>query len=272
MSEKKEKKQESWVPLLCNYPNSKKVNSVSFEAETMFTRILAQCDDNGNYDADPALLVCGLFSERFRFKMMDVTKALRLRDELVTAKLIELYSVGGETYLHVVEVKKCSRKDVAKDIRFPEMPQVSENKELPAPVTDTLRIRNENETLEQNRTDKNRIEHITTLSDSRFDRFWKVYPKKIGKGAAEKSFVKIKPTEELLQKMISVIEEQKRSQQWLKDGGQYIPNPSTWLNQKRWEDEIINTGANNAGSQQTRKYRQDTEYKSAEQHPNCITI
>ena len=31
---------------------------------------------------------------------------------------------------------------------------------------------------------------------------------------------------------------QKNSQQWKKDNGQYIPNPATWLNQGRWEDEV----------------------------------
>ena len=30
----------------------------------------------------------------------------------------------------------------------------------------------------------------------------------------------------------------KKSYNWNKDNGQYIPNPTTWLNQKRWEDEI----------------------------------
>jgi hypothetical protein len=27
------------------------------------------------------------------------------------------------------------------------------------------------------------------------------------------------------------------SAEWTKDGGQFIPHPATWLNQKRWEDE-----------------------------------
>jgi hypothetical protein len=31
---------------------------------------------------------------------------------------------------------------------------------------------------------------------------------------------------------------QKTSAQWQKDNGQYIPNPATWLNQGRWDDEI----------------------------------
>ncbi|MGN1370621.1 MAG: phage replisome organizer N-terminal domain-containing protein [Aristaeellaceae bacterium] len=72
----------------------------------------------------------------------------------------------------------------------------------------------------------------------RFERFWEAYPRKVGKGAAEKSFSKIKPSEELTDIMIKAVEAAKRSPQWMKDGGQFIPHPATWLNQKRWEDEI----------------------------------
>ena len=74
--------------------------------------------------------------------------------------------------------------------------------------------------------------------DGLFDTFWKEYPKKIGKVVAEKAFYKHKPTPELLEKMLLAIQEQKKSDQWVKDGGQFIPHPSTWLNQKRWEDEL----------------------------------
>lgn len=74
-------------------------------------------------------------------------------------------------------------------------------------------------------------------SGERFKVFWKAYPKKIGKGAAEKSFNKYKPDDALLSEMVKAVETQKRSDQWQKDNGQYIPNPATWLNQKRWEDE-----------------------------------
>ena len=72
----------------------------------------------------------------------------------------------------------------------------------------------------------------------RFDSFWKAYPKKVGKGAAEKAFAKAKPDDTLTEKMLSAVEAAKRSSQWRKDGGQYIPNPATWLNQKRWDDEL----------------------------------
>ena len=74
--------------------------------------------------------------------------------------------------------------------------------------------------------------------ESRFDVFWQAYPKKIGKAYAKKCFDKLNPSAELTERMVKAIEEQKRSLEWKRDNGQYIPNPSTWLNQGRWDDEL----------------------------------
>ena len=73
--------------------------------------------------------------------------------------------------------------------------------------------------------------------DVLFDRFWAVYPRKIAKADAKKAFAKISPDEDLLQKMIKALERDKRSSQWTKDKGQFIPYAATWLNGQRWEDE-----------------------------------
>jgi uncharacterized protein YdaU (DUF1376 family) len=84
-------------------------------------------------------------------------------------------------------------------------------------------------------------EPITNTKDIRqfspcgdFATFWETYPKKVGKGQAEKVFAKIKPTPDLLAQMLEVIGWQEKSKQW-QDG--FIPNPATWLSQRRWEDE-----------------------------------
>ncbi len=82
-----------------------------------------------------------------------------------------------------------------------------------------------------------KIETKTNTYTDRFNTFWEAYPKKIGKVASEKSFKKLKPSSELLNKMLETIEVFKKSDQWNKDGGQFIPNPATWLNQGRWDDE-----------------------------------
>ena len=38
--------------------------------------------------------------------------------------------------------------------------------------------------------------------------------------------------------MLAAIEKSKQSDQWTKDNGQYIPHPSTWIHQRRWEDDL----------------------------------
>lgn len=82
------------------------------------------------------------------------------------------------------------------------------------------------------------IKKCLDKKSEKFDQFWKIYPKKVGKGAARKAFQKIKPSDELFQKMLAALEQQSISEQWLKEGGRYIPNPATWLNQERWDDEL----------------------------------
>lgn len=83
-----------------------------------------------------------------------------------------------------------------------------------------------------------------------FDAFWKSYPRKIAKAAAKKSFDKLKADGQLLNTMLSAIERQKQSKQWQEIT--FIPYASTWLNNRRWEDEaeeqaetiLVQTGIN----------------------------
>lgn len=70
-----------------------------------------------------------------------------------------------------------------------------------------------------------------------FGRFWAAYPKKVGKANCERWFARHKVDEEALQAMLDSLAYLKTTEQWQKDGGQYIPNPQTWLNGRRWEDE-----------------------------------
>lgn len=70
-----------------------------------------------------------------------------------------------------------------------------------------------------------------------FDAFYAAYPRHEGKAAALKAWNKLKPDIVLQTKMGAALNVQKQSQQWIKNNGQYIPMPSTWLNGKRWEDE-----------------------------------
>lgn len=68
-----------------------------------------------------------------------------------------------------------------------------------------------------------------------FDVFWSVYPRKEAKQKAREAWERIKlpPT---LPVLLQAVAEQKTWPQWMKDGGTFIPHPTTWLNGRRWED------------------------------------
>lgn len=85
----------------------------------------------------------------------------------------------------------------------------------------------------------------SAMSDApdRFDRFWSAYPRKVGKVKARKIFERQNPDDALLAVMLSAIVLQAKSAQWQRDGGQYIPHPTTWLNEGRWQDETGPDGA-----------------------------
>lgn len=76
-------------------------------------------------------------------------------------------------------------------------------------------------------------------SAKRFSDFWSAYPKKVGKDAALKQFDLRKVDDALLVEMLTALAIQKQSPGWQKDGGQFIPNPATWLSQGRWQDEAV---------------------------------
>jgi hypothetical protein len=77
-----------------------------------------------------------------------------------------------------------------------------------------------------------------THPEGGFASFWKSYPRKTAKGDAERAWLKLKPSEDLQATIISAVERAKQSEQWQREGGRFIPCPATYLNGKRWEDEV----------------------------------
>jgi hypothetical protein len=69
-----------------------------------------------------------------------------------------------------------------------------------------------------------------------FDKLWSRYPKKVKKQVALGSFMKIRPSNDLFNQMMTSLEQHRRWKGW--SDPKYIPYASTWLNQKRWEDEL----------------------------------
>ena len=101
------------------------------------------------------------------------------------------------------------------------------------PVQQTL---NDSSTDVQLTTNHKPITNINIYNDQ-FEMFWKSYPKKTAKESAKKAWIKIKPNDELIAKITKAVKDQKLSDR----EQQFIPHAATWLNNKRWEDEIAGT-------------------------------
>ncbi|CAM3885007.1 hypothetical protein [Roseateles saccharophilus] len=80
-----------------------------------------------------------------------------------------------------------------------------------------------------------------------FADFWAAYPRKVGKADALKAFGKLQAGPELVAMLVQAVQRQRASEQWQRDGGQYVPHPATWLNGRRWEDELGAAGASSGG-------------------------
>lgn len=102
-------------------------------------------------------------------------------------------------------------------------------------------------TKSHDREEKSREEKKHTRSSSDdlaapFEEFWKSYPKKAAKPNAEKAYRKLKPDAALQAALLAAVALQAKSNDWTKDDGQFVPHAATWLNQRRWEDQLP-TGA-----------------------------
>jgi len=106
-------------------------------------------------------------------------------------------------------------------------------KEKKATKIPTIEQQGSNKAATPNKNNKNNKKELYT---SNFLNFWEQYPKKVGKGSAFTSYKKIKEPTPSLKTILESVSCQKKSDQW--QDRQYIPNPATWLNQRRWEDEL----------------------------------
>ena len=97
------------------------------------------------------------------------------------------------------------------------------------PAANQRATTNKNE--KKDKTIKNKQEYTPD-----FLKFWQAYPRKEGKGKAWESWQKKNPP---IEQVLATVARYKLTPSWLPDanGQTWIPHPTTWLNQNRWEDE-----------------------------------
>jgi hypothetical protein len=103
-------------------------------------------------------------------------------------------------------------------------------------------------------TKTNTKTNITVNNVDDFDSFWKFYPRKASKEAARKAWAKLRPDQHIMQMIADNVRERVEKGEWRKDNQSFILHASTYLNQKRWEDEVLD--------QQTQKRTNPESIKS----------
>ena len=82
-----------------------------------------------------------------------------------------------------------------------------------------------------------------------FDDFWEQYPHQVGRETAIEVWESMEVTPETMQQILDGLDRWKRSLEWAKDGGQYIPRPVKWLSEKRWLEHPIEATPKGASGQ-----------------------
>ena len=93
----------------------------------------------------------------------------------------------------------------------------------------------DNEHNKKSTEKRNKSENKKTMQKNQFDTFWEAYPRKVGKQRAKQVFLKLE--QDKFAAIMKALQDQKDTTQWQRNGGQFIPHPTTWINQGRWEDD-----------------------------------
>jgi hypothetical protein len=85
--------------------------------------------------------------------------------------------------------------------------------------------------------------------DASFDEFWKLYPRREAKADAIKAWRKVKESEHA--DILAAVPIHTASTAWQKEDGRFIPLPASWLNARRWEDELKLAARSDVTNRQT---------------------
>ena len=218
---------------------------LDFATRLLFIGIWTEADREGRLEDRPRRLKMALFPA-------DNVDINRMLDDLDHLGFIKRYTVGDVKAIQVINWAKHQNPHVKEaKSTIPEMPGLEGSQGEPgaSPVqapdshgsfpADSL-------SLDSGFLIPDSLTPSPAAPDSAelFSRFWKLYPRKVGKDKAEKAWAKIKLTQALFDEIIAALAKHSVTPGWTKDNGQFIPHASTWLNGKRWEDEVPEVAAN----------------------------
>lgn len=213
---------------------SRRVDKIFGITELFYRRLQQIVDDYGRFEADPTLIRAKVFPKRINdIKEKQIVEWLT---KCVQADLLQIYKVKGIMFLEVKDFRQHIR---AKKSIYPSPDERDAEQENCRCSADEVQMQRLDVDVDVDVCVDVEKQHTTqkALVSVSFDEFWKAYPRKVGKGKARESWKRLKPTPEMLSRMLSTLRWQTVSDRWQRESGRFIPNPATWLNQERWLDE-----------------------------------
>lgn len=207
--------------------------------EFLFVMLVTHADDQGRLPGDE-LTVKLQIDPVSRRKLPDFVAALHLLHQV---GLILWYQVEGKKLIQIV--KFAEHQDLkGHNLRPGKLPECPGIEAFIGGKRDVGEVGESSPKppLSKENVSEGKLSEVNLTQpgeEERFGVFWQAYPKKVGKDAARKAFEKRTVGDDLLARMLGAIEQQKHSREWVKDDGQFIPHPATWLNAGRWEDEPV---------------------------------
>lgn len=175
--------------------------------------------------------------------------------QLADTGFIIRYEVDGTEYIQVTNFSKHQNPNMKeKDSEIPPPPGYDGGEEKAPNKHGTSMVPTsgkKDDDIEEAPPETKDDTEPTSVQEMRFNTFWEAYPNKKAKQSALKAWKKIKPNTALFEKIMKAIELQKRSEDWQRENGRYIPHPASWLNAGRWDDEIKEVNNNGEDGQRS---------------------
>lgn len=211
------------------------VAKISPLARILYTGLWCLADDHfATIPNSPDWIRAQILPYEKEVKIEDLLKELQRIDK------IRPFVSNGKNYYYIKNFHRYQRIDRPSQSKYPEYGLDELKKNTRRVLVTNGRSTHSQVKLSKVKLSKDKYVRIELM----FKKFWDAYPKKVAKPVALRSFEKIDPSEDVFEKMLANVTARAQGSDWIKDEGKYIPMPSTYLNQRRWEDEgvVIQSG------------------------------
>lgn len=225
-----------------NFWLDEELSALPAQTRLLYAGLWGLCDDNyATFPDRPEWVKAQIFP----YEKADVAAMLA---QLENIKKVLPFESEGKRFWYIKNFFKYQRVDKPSAPKYPRYPQpVGEDS------TTTLQLLPRKISKEKLSEDKERKEKVLAA----FEAFWKEYPNKTSKKKAKESWEKAckdltgpSNIDDFSSAVMLGLAKAKKSPQWTKDGGRFIPHPTTWINQERWYDEGV---AGGSGEKKTHK-------------------